>query len=160
MNAAPRKNKIQPQPQNLDSYAKDQKSFKVSVALPKHEFSGDLKDLDEKLNTMIGRSENMVKQSEGKMIKAYVCQVCGKEGRGIHIRNHIEANHLEGISIPCNVCDQTVRSRRALTQHMSKHYTNTIYSKNYLSKKKNLLPKVFYDIKLKATNKSLNKIIF
>ena len=52
MNAAPRNNKIQPQPQNHpisdDSYAKDQYSFKVDVALPKHKFSGDLKDLDEK----------------------------------------------------------------------------------------------------------------
>ena len=96
-----RKNKFQPQPQNqlitYDSYAKDQDSFKVAVALPKHEFSGDLKDLDKKVNSMMGRSENMVKHNEGKMIKAHVCQVCGKEGTLTQIRNHIEANHLEGV---------------------------------------------------------------
>ena len=35
---------------------------------------------------------------------AYLCKVCGKEGRDHHIKDHIEANHLEGIIIPCNLC--------------------------------------------------------
>ena len=96
------------------------------MALPKQKFSGDLKDLDEKLNTMIGRSENMVKRGDNRMIKAYVCQICGKEGRGLHIRSHIEANHLVGISIPCNICDQTYRTRDALRHHKSRHHTNSI----------------------------------
>ena len=130
MNAAPRKNKIQPQPQNhqilYDSYAKDPDSFKVAIDLPKQEFSGDLKDLDEKLNTMMGRSENMVKHSEGRMIKASVCQVCRKEGLRNVIRDHIEANHLEGISISCSICNQTVRTRNALRVHKYKHHANSI----------------------------------
>ena len=75
---------------------------------------------------MMGRSENMVKHSEGKMIKAHVCQVCGKEGTLTQIRNHIEANHLEGVSIPCNVCDQTIRTRNALIKHKSKYHKNSI----------------------------------
>ena len=71
---------------------------------------------------MIGRSENMVQYSNKReMIKAYVCQVCGKEGRGHHIRRHIEANHLEGISIPCNICNQTFSTRRSLREHKCKH---------------------------------------
>ena len=130
MNAAPRNNKIQPQPQNHpisdDSYAKDQYSFKVALALPKHKFSGDLKDLEEKVNYMIGRSGNMVKLSESRMIKAYVCKVCGKEGVGHNIRIHIEANHLEGISIPCNICNKIFRTRPALREHKSKNHTNSI----------------------------------
>ena len=130
-NAAPRKTETHPRPQNqqrpYDSYAQDQDSFKVVVALPKDEFSGGLKDLDEKVNSMIGRSKNMVKYSNNRqMIKAYVCQVCGKEGLGLQIRDHIEANHLEGISIPCNICNQTVRSRNALTKQKSKHHTNSV----------------------------------
>ena len=109
-----------------DSYAQDQDSFKVAVSLPKHKFSGDLKDLDEKVKSMMGRSESMVKLNERQKIKAYVCQVCGKEGLLTHIRNHIEANHLEGISIPCNICNHTVRSRKALGYHKSKHNTNSV----------------------------------
>ena len=30
-------------------------------------------------------------------LKAKVSKVCGKEGAGIAIRDHIEANHLEGL---------------------------------------------------------------
>ena len=45
----------------------------------------------------------------GRMVKVYVCQSCGKEGTRPHIKNHIEANHLEGISIPCNICERTFR---------------------------------------------------
>ena len=131
MNAAPRKNTIYPLPQNHPmpyySDAQDQDSFKVAVALPKHKFSGDLKDLDEKVNSMIGRSENMVKYSNNRqMIKAYVCQVCGKEGLGIQIRDHIEAYHFEGTSIPCNICDQIARTRTALRKHKARHHTNSI----------------------------------
>ena len=109
-----------------DLYAQDQNSFKVEVVLPKHKFSGDFKDLDVKVNSMIGRSENMIKSSENHMIKAYVCQVCGKESVGSYIREHIEASHLEGISIPCNICDHTVRTRRALRLHKSKNHTKSI----------------------------------
>ena len=130
MNAAPRKNTIHPQPQNqqitYDSYAKDQDSLKLAVSLPKHSFSGDLKDLDEKVKSMIGRSENMVKVSEGRMSKAYICQVCGKEGQWVNIRNHIEAHHLEGISIPCNICDHTFRTRQALGKHNFMFHKNSI----------------------------------
>ena len=75
---------------------------------------------------MIGRSENMVKHSESDMIKAYVCQVCGKEGLGNNIRDHIETNHLKGISIPCNYCNQTFCSRRQLKRHKCKPHTNSI----------------------------------
>ena len=118
-----------PQPINrpiqYEYYHKDQNSSKMTVALPKDELSGDLKDLDEKVKTMIGRGENMVKLSESRMIKAYVCQVCGKEGQWVSIRDHIEAKHLEGISIPCNICNQTFRTRTALRQHKSKNHTTS-----------------------------------
>ena len=47
----------------------------------------------------------------------YNCQVCGKEGQGMQIRDHIEANHLEGIVMPCNHCEKTFRSRSAMRGH-------------------------------------------
>ena len=98
----------------------------MTIALPKAELSGDLKDLDEKVKTMIGRRENMIKYSSTGMCKSYVCQICGKKGQWVTITDHIEANHLEGISIPCNICDQTVRSRIPLKWHKYKHHTNSI----------------------------------
>ena len=51
----------------------------------------------------------------------YICKVCGEEG--IHIQNHIEANHLEVVSLPCNQCDKTARSRREMT--VNKHRDHT-----------------------------------
>ena len=49
--------------------------------------------------------------------KAKICKVCGKEGAGIAIRDHIEANHLEGVALPCNVCGKEFRSRMILRKH-------------------------------------------
>ena len=55
---------------------------------------------------------------------ADICKVCGKEGHGRDIRNHIEANHLEGVVIPCNLCDKTFRSRNSFRTHKSRQHTN------------------------------------
>ena len=80
-------------------------------------FSGDLQQLDETVKSMMETSLNLVSigktQSRGK-----ICKVCGKEGRGIDIMRHIEANHLEGVSIPCNHCDKIFRSRDNLRKHI------------------------------------------
>ena len=48
---------------------------------------------------------------------AKVCKVCGKEGHATDIKRHIENNHLEGVSIPCNLCDKRLRTRHALGRH-------------------------------------------
>ena len=48
----------------------------------------DLEHLDEKLNSMIGCSENRLSESYGK-IRASVCKVCGKEGSKTNIRQYI-----------------------------------------------------------------------
>ena len=99
------------------SYSEDHIASSMTVALPKHEFSGEMSELDEKIETMMVRSETMVRGPHKNMIKAYVCQVCGKEGQRTNIKDHIEANHLEGISIPCSLCEKTFRSRKALRKH-------------------------------------------
>jgi len=67
---------------------------------------------------MIEKSEN--KYANGNYL-ADRCRVCGKEGMGRNIKDHIEANHLDGIIIPCNLCDKTFRSRIGLRQHGRKH---------------------------------------
>ena len=130
MKVAPKRNINIPQPKNLqtdcESYPKDHNSLKLETAFPNDLFYGDLKDLEEKVNSMIGRSDRMVKDSEKQMIKAYVCQVCGKEGLGHNIRGHIEATHLRGISIHCNSCDQTYSTRNAVRIHKSRDHNNSL----------------------------------
>ena len=83
--------------------------------------SGDLQALDEKVKSMIEKSQNLI--SSGRK-RADICKVCGKEGRYNAIKDHIEANHLEGIAIPCNLCDKTFRSRDSLRHHKLRQHQN------------------------------------
>ena len=75
-----------------------------ALAIPS-KFSGDLEELDERVKSMMEKSLN--KYDTGRF--ADLCKVCGKEGKGWNIKEHIEANHLEGIVIPCNLCDKIFR---------------------------------------------------
>ena len=69
---------------------------------------------------MMAKSQNKLANGRGF---ADLCKVCGKEGMGRNIKDHIEANHLEGIIIPCNLCDKTFRSRAGFRQHKHKNET-------------------------------------
>ena len=86
-----------------------------TVALPS-QFSGDLEELEERVKSMIEKSQN---NCANRKEKASICKVCGKEGQGIAIKNHIEAKHLEGIVLPCNHCEKTFRTRIGLRWHKS-----------------------------------------
>ena len=71
------------------------------------------------------RGQNMIqngKQKNGTSLRAtaFICKACGKEGTRQHMVDHIEANHLEGISIPCDYCDKTFSARVNLRRHKSK----------------------------------------
>ena len=68
-------------------------------------FSAVLQDLDEKVKSMMEIGQNKIQDGR----TARICKVCGKEGAGIAIRDHIEANHLDGISLPCNPCGKFFR---------------------------------------------------
>ena len=93
----------------------------TAVAIPS-EKSGDLQALGVKVKSMMEKGQKMIpngKQANGTPSQAtsFICKVCGKEGFVTLIRDHIEANHLEGICIPCGLCEKTFSSRNALTQH-------------------------------------------
>ena len=75
---------------------------------------GALQELDEKVKSMMEKSTNLIPSGRKR---ADICKVCGKEGEGIAIRDHIEANHLEGVSLPCNICGKEFRSRMILRKH-------------------------------------------
>ena len=70
--------------------------------------------LVEKIKSLMEKTQNRTQNGLGFM---YICTVCGKEGQSINVQNHIESNHMEGLSIPCNLCDKTARSRNALFKH-------------------------------------------
>ena len=79
--------------------------------------SGYLQELDERVKSMMERSQN--RTSNGKNY-AFICNLCGKEGYHMNIRGHIEANHLEGVSLPCSKCGNIFSSRRQLRRHKCK----------------------------------------
>ena len=104
---------------------------KASTALANpNQFDGDLQALDEKVKSMMEKSLNMIPDGKNRngtprRATATICKVCGKEGRGKDIRDHIEANHLEGLSIQCDHCDITFGSRSTLGKHNLRHLKNT-----------------------------------
>ena len=90
-----------------------------ALAIP---LSDDLQQLDETVKSMMETSLNMIQSGNQRRRHGKHCKVCGKEGHVTDIMRHIEANHLEGVSIPCNHCDKIFRSRHALRCHVSKHH--------------------------------------
>ena len=75
---------------------------------------GDLlQELDEKCISMMEKTSG--KNARGQII--YRCKVCGKEEINGGMKNHIENKHLEGVSIPCNFCEKTFRSKNSLSKH-------------------------------------------
>jgi len=80
----------------------------------KHDYDADADTfsnvvaLEGKVRSMMRKGENRLDQGRG-MSFARVCTVCGKEGRITQIKNHIEVNHIRGISIPCFYCHKKFR---------------------------------------------------
>ena len=93
---------------------------KPSLKIPVNKIHnpGDLEELDKQVKSMMEKSQN--KLADGSRFKDR-CKICGKEGFAKSIKDHIEANHIEGIIIPCNLCDKTFKSRHRLTLHKRQH---------------------------------------
>ena len=91
------------------------KTMETSVALPDQAIANDLKDLDEKIRSMMSTSQN--RGTRGRLNK--ICSVCGKEGTYKNIQDHIEAHHITGVSHSCKMCEKMFRSRHSLRNHMS-----------------------------------------
>ena len=91
---------------------------------------GDLKALDEKVKSLMEKGSNMVQNGPKMKTTAFICKVCGKEGRPAQIRDHVEANHLDGIALPCDkiltssgeACGRTFSGRRNLIKHTTKFH--------------------------------------
>ena len=85
--------------------------------------SADLQELDAQVKSMMDQSQKMIQVGKEQR-RAKICKMCGKEGQHVAIRDHIEAHHLEGVSLPCNVCDKTFRSRMSLRLHKCRNVLN------------------------------------
>ena len=94
-------------------------NFDQKVEIPK-DISGDFQELDNQVKSLMESSLNSIQHGRMPRTRAKICKVCGKEGPPSAIRDHIEAHHLEGVSLPCNVCGKTFRSRTTLRLHKCK----------------------------------------
>ena len=73
-----------------------------------------LDELDQQINSMM--------QKLGAD-KDWSCASCGKTfGHKSALRRHIEANHIEGISHPCNKCNKVSRTRHSLIDHNTRYH--------------------------------------
>ena len=117
--------KDQNEQNTFKSVHKDQQLSNISnkdeqiVENPKH-YSGNLslEELDVQVKSMMEKSQNMIQiGSDRERRRAEICKVCGKEGHPQAIRDHIEFHHLHGVSLPCNICEKTFRSRNNLRSH-------------------------------------------
>ena len=81
----------------------------------------NIESLDQQVKSLMTISENAGPKGQGR---ARICKECGKKGCMMTIMNHIEVNHIAGISIPCGICSQVFSSRKALANHKYKHHRN------------------------------------
>ena len=82
----------------------------------------NIEALDQQIESMVTKSDISAGNNQGKMGS---CNVCGKEGSYTNIKQHIEVNHITGISHSCDICGKIYRSRDSLRMHRSnKHSRN------------------------------------
>ena len=115
----PVKNKEKTSVLNKQTMSQEYDTFTGTVALTSN-FSVDFQDLDVKVNAMMEKTQG--KNKHGQPL--YKCTVCGEEANNGNLEIHIEANHLEGVSIPCTHCQYNSRSRRGLVHHKIKYHEN------------------------------------
>jgi len=109
----------QPTPEKVHSSTSERNSqVKFKQIFIESQNTTDIQKLDETVKSLMTKSQNNVLNRKKK---AVICTVCGKEGEMNHIKDHIENNHLEGVSIPCNYCKKTFRSRESLRRHTQSH---------------------------------------
>ena len=93
-------------------------AIETAVALTDHT---NIESLDQQVKSMMIFSDNL--DPRGKRgTRARICKVCGKEGSWKTIRDHIEANHITGISIPCELCGKAFKTRIRKINHKSQQH--------------------------------------
>ena len=95
------------------------KPISTEVATTKYEAQplplseDDRNNLNEQINQLLERID------DGR----FQCSLCEKVFKTKQqCQNHIEARHIEGISIPCHLCGKAFRSRNRLATHKTKEH--------------------------------------
>ena len=112
------KESLTPKEQSGELKRVENKELAITIPMT---VSADLQHLDETVKSMMETSQKMFPIGN-RQVRGKICKVCGKEGLPADIMRHIEANHVEGVEIPCNQCDKICRSRNGLWSHISKHH--------------------------------------
>ena len=81
---------------------------------------------EEKLKSMMTKSQNLIPNGKKQKVYAHSCKVCGKEGNLRNMKDHIEALHMERVSLKCNFCDQTFSSRSSVKIHNERRHTDAV----------------------------------
>ena len=104
---AKRKQEKKPRPDVGETLDLKERNEKATETTNNERVGLELQQLDDQIKLLISRGEKMVKVGEQRT-RAYICQVCGKEGDRTGIRRHIEAHHITGIVHSCELWDMAV----------------------------------------------------
>ena len=104
------------------SYLNKSNEVVGTLALPQN-FSGNLHELDGTVKSMMSKTDQ--KLYGGKSV--FSCNVCGKEGQSMNVQHHIESHHLEGILLPCNLCEKTYKSRSSMQNHKRNEHNKKLF---------------------------------
>ena len=93
----------------LEEWTPDKK-----VAVTHNGVSVELQGLDDQIKSMFTKTNISAGSDKGLLA---TCNVCGKQKPLKQMPQHIEANHITGVSHSCDLCGKTSRSRNALKVH-------------------------------------------
>ena len=99
-----------------------QHNSNVGTVAVTNQFSEELHQLNNQSTSKMVRTST--KTSSGHPL--YRCTVCGKEDKSYNLRNHIEMNHLEGVSIPCNLCEKTFTTLLIQKAHINAYHLDKV----------------------------------
>ena len=91
-------------------------SYDTTVVVGNDKIKVELHNLDEQIRSMITRSNLSAGPGKGFLAS---CNVCGKQGPKFAMPKHIEAYHITGISISCEICGKVSSSRHGASTHKS-----------------------------------------
>ena len=111
-----KKYQLKKQPESNVVSSKGGHESDTTAAVLENKVSIAIQDLDEQVKSLITKGELSAGPGQGFMSS---CNVCGKQGPYKNMPNHVETNHITGITHACDKCGKISRSKNALRMHVS-----------------------------------------